>query len=853
MKKLDYSIPRFKIVFRRFLPGKRKKPHDYLLDICLIYLLFVSNAAFALDAPNGPGIASAWAPAAKEFIGTSINSASKVYFTGAEGILTEIYYPTPDRIQNVDLQFLVTDSKKTWGDEEKRQRDHQVSIIHKRAMAWSVVTTADSGKWRITKKIFTDPLRSSVIQRVTFTTLETGKKACDYNIYILNNPAINNSGGGENQKGQDNSRTLFRGGQALLVASEPHSISSALVVSLPWKKIVGRPMASSGFVGRNDGYTDLFGGSFDRTMNWTFDSAYSGNVAQMGWIDIPTGNSASISFDVVLAFGENEEDSMDTAKETLKSNLHQLETTYVTEWNTYVQGLDNQNGLADDQYYLSAMTLKSIQDKSTGAMIAAAAVPWGETSGDGNQGGYHLVWSRDLFKFAGALIAAGDTASANRAVEFLFTTQMQQTGRFPQNSFVNGTPYWDGTQMDETAMPIILAWKLDRTDLWPKIKMAAEFLAHNGPWTGQERWEEMAGYSPSTMAAEIAGLVCAADLATKMSDTDAADFYLKKADEWRNNIANWTFTHTGFHGNKKYYIRLSANRNPDDDTILTYGNGAGSHDQRYIVDGGFLELVRMGVMSPEDWTVIETLPEYDAVLQQNIPGKGPAWFRYNYDGYGEYNDGRNYDGGGRGRLWPIFTAERGIYEIARSGKGSSGKPYHLALKAFSSQAGFIPEQVWNITADITGWQTTTPPGYTAGTATRSAQPLSWAMGEYINLMAAMNTGKTDTPAVVCQRYACDKPQTTVTFNVNAVTKWGENIYLVGSSPLLSNWETDSGIKMSARNYPVWSITVSLPASAEYEYKFFRRDGNGTIRWESGANRTLNTPESGEVVREDDFL
>jgi glucoamylase len=134
--------------------------------------------------------------------------------------------------------------------------------------------------------------------------------------------------------------------------------------------------------------------------------------------------------------------------------------------------------------------------------------------------------------------------------------------------------------MDETAMPIVLAWKLHRTDLWPRIKLAAEFLAHNGPRTDQERWEEMAGYSPSTIATEISGLVCAASLAQEVGDHGAADFYLKKADEWRNNVAAWTFTTTGFHGNGKYYIRITANPDANDDVQLTYGNRAGTHGER---------------------------------------------------------------------------------------------------------------------------------------------------------------------------------------------------------------------------------------------------------------------------------
>ena len=100
---------------------------------------------------------------------------SRVYFTGAEGILTEVFYPTLDRVQNVDLQFLVTDAGKSWGDEERRQTQHVVSQINKRAMLWQAETTADSGKWKISKRIFSDPLRNAVIQRVTFQTLEAGK------------------------------------------------------------------------------------------------------------------------------------------------------------------------------------------------------------------------------------------------------------------------------------------------------------------------------------------------------------------------------------------------------------------------------------------------------------------------------------------------------------------------------------------------------------------------------------------------------------------------------------------------------------------------------------------------------
>ncbi len=826
--------------------------------LCAWSLFLAATPARGVDAPGAPGALSTWAPGAKEFLGTSASTTSKVYFTGAEGILTEVFYPSPDRAQNVDLELIVVDAQKTWGAkdaEEKRQKQHEATLVNKRALVWQTVTRSDNGKWKVTKKTFTDPGRPAVIQRTTFETLEPGKKVSDYDVYVLNNPAINNSGGG------DNSRRLQAGNRTMLAASEPNSTSSALAVSLPWKKIGGETMVSSGFVGRNDGWTDLFAGAEDRTMDWHFEGAYGGNVAQVGWLDFGNNNSREISFDIVLAFGGNEAEAVDNAEHTLSSDLAGLEAAYTSQWVAYCAGLDSQNGKADDQYYLAAMTLKSVQDKDNGAMVAGLGTPWGESKGDGDPGGYHLVWARDLFKFASALFAAGDIASANKAVDYLFNVQMQTSdgenpysrkGRFPQNSYVEGRVYWNGTQLDESAMPIILAWKLNRADLWLKVKLAADFIEKNGPRTGQERWEEMSGYSPSTIAAEIAGLVCAASLAESSQSPGDAKRYLSKADYWRNNVAQWTFTTTGFHGNGKYYIRVTENRDPNDDVQLAFGNRAGTHGERYIIDGGFLELVRMGVMSPQDWTILETLPEYDAVLKQTIPGKGEAWFRYNYDGYGEYDDGRSYDGGGRGRLWPIFTAERGIYEIMRSGNGAAGQPYLVALKAFSSPAGFIPEQVWNIGATVTGWSVQTPSNREPGTATSSMRPLSWAMGEYINLVTAMNRGKSDAPTAVTQRYQTEKPQVTVTFKVTATTRWGQNVVLAGDHPLLGEWKPEAGPRLSPNPYPTWSATVSLPAASSVKFKFVKLDEAGNGEWEGGGNRVLTTPAGGGMTVEGAF-
>lgn len=858
-------------------------------------LITVSNALAAGQAPGAPGMASVWSPAQKSFLGTSVGNTSRVYFTGHRGIVTEVFYPVLDTPNTTDLQFLVGDARKTFIDEEKLQ-SYEVSRPNRRSMRWQAVITNAKHKWRLTKNIYTDPNRHALVMRVTLDALGI-RKVGDFNIYLLHNPSMDNSGAG------DAAKMVASSGRTLLVASQ-NGRFSAIAVSRPWVVSKGAAMVSSGFVGASDGWTDVLGGGVDRTMDWSYDTAASGNIAQIGWIDLGRSIGRKLSFDVVLAYGASEDEAVGGANAALGSDLAATEALYDRQWEAYAASLDGQGGAADDQYYLAAMSLKAIQDKSNGAMIAGMGTPWGETANDTNLGGYHLVWPRDLFKFANALVTAGDISSGAGVVNYLFNV-LQETadcgvaeynapgcaqgytrkGRFPQNAWVSGRQYWQGTQLDEQAMPILLAWRVwQKADaaaksqieaLWPKMKASADYIVQTGPWTQQERWEENSGYSPSTIAAEIAGLVAAAEFAKMKGDLASASRYLSAADYWQQNVAGWTFTEKGSLGNGKYYLRLnpSAKRNsgsgpqvynpisgPNDPANYTIGNGGGSHDQRAIVDGGFLELVRMGVKRATDAGILETLPEYDSTLKQTVLGKGDAWFRYNFDGYGERNDGANYDGSsGRGRLWPIFTAERGMYEIARTGVGASGKAYLSAVKAFSTPEGFVPEQVWNNTANITSWQTNTPSPYVAGTPTKSMAPLNWAMGEYISLVASIHAGAVvDIPLIVCGRYFnCLVPPTngqiSVGVNATASTTYGQQVYVTGNMAALGNWNTDLGIPLDPTDYPVWRNAVNLPASAAVLYKYYRKNADGTVTWEriaGGANRSFTTPASSPATLND---
>ena len=203
-----------------------------------------------------------------------------------------------------------------------------------------------------------------------------------------------------------------------------------------------------------------------------------------------------------------------------------------------------------------------------------------------------------------------------------------------------------------------------------------------------------------------------------------------------------------------------------------------------------------------------------------------------------------------------------MYEIAYSGMGSSGTSYLNALRNFDNVQGFISEQVWNNTTNFAGWQVTLPAGHTAGTPTKSVAPLNWAMGEYINLLTSIHlnqiAGRAD---VVCDRYdacalAIPSGQAQVTYNANATTAPGQAVYVTGNTALLGNWDTGLAVPVNTESnlYPIWRNRINLPAATAIQYKYFRKNTDGSVTWENlpgGGNRSMTTPANGGTFTRND--
>jgi glucoamylase len=378
-----------------------------------------------------------------------------------------------------------------------------------------------------------------------------------------------------------------------------------------------------------------------------------------------------------------------------------------------------------------------------GAIVASMSIPWGETKGDDDLGGYHLVWTRDLVHSATALLATGQTSTPLRALIWLAAIQ-RPDGGFPQNSWIDGTAYWSGLQLDQIAFPILLAWRLHKQDALglfsPRVMIAraAADLILQGPVTSQDRWEENAGYSPSTLATVIAALVCAADWATEYGKTGVADFIFAYADWLAAHLEEWTVTTNGelVEGFPHHYIRINptdpANPDPHADpntTMIQIANGGGLHPARNVVSGDFLHLVRFGIRDPNDPIIRDSIEVIDRVLKHDLP-QGPGWRRYNHDGYGQKDDGSAFDGTGVGRCWPILTGERGHYELAA---GRDPKPLITAMEGFSNQGGMLTEQLWD-GPDLPDHH------MKRGCPTGAAMPLCWSHAEYVALVRSRHDG-----------------------------------------------------------------------------------------------------------------
>jgi glucoamylase len=718
-----------------------------ILSICTALMAAAGTAAAKPPAPGAPGAIHTWAPADKHGFGTSHQLASNAYFTLRAASLTEVYFPDLSTPSFRGLQFAVTDGK-TFLDRETVDDDPRhiepvapgvTARVEPVAGTLKFRQVTQTARWRLTKTWITDPERATVLGRIRFESL-TRKPL---RLYVLADPAPGDDGNDDRGTSTENRLVAFDDAGATVVSATPPLGES-----------------TSGYRGTaNDPWKDL---EADKRLS-NYDATEPGNVVQAARTGVNGVGSQTMT--LAIGFGRNVSDADAAAKGSLADGFAAAEAGFDAGWAEYRASLRQPPAsvAADAQlrrvYEQSLLVLAASEDKiHRGASIASPSMPWiwGTLTLEPDRrfsGPYHLVWPRDFYHVATAQKAAGDDAATDRLVDYLWRVQ-KPDGSFWQNTRVDGTPKWTTEQLDQTSLPIVLAWWLGRTgqEDWSHIERAADYVVREGPRTDQERWENQDGYSPNTIATEIAGLICAADVARENNEPDKADQYEALADSWQANVESWTATDNGPYSPRPYYLRVTKDAQPNQGTTYNLGDNFDRPvDQREIVDNSFLGLVLFGVKPWNHPTVLNSLEVGDRTsaypLAVNTPS-GTAWHRFTYDGYGEQPNGDDWDlffdnpqRQTRGRLWPLLAGERGEYELIAGRDARS----HLRTIANTANDGLmLPEQVWDDQP---------PPGETSGEGTRSATPLAWTHAQFARLAWSIDAGEPiERPSIVACRY-----------------------------------------------------------------------------------------------------
>jgi glucoamylase len=763
-------------------------------------------------APGWPGLSPRWSSAAKSGVGTSLGHESRVWFTLSHGIVNEVSHPRVDQACTRDMGLIVTDGRGFFS-EEKRHAVHAVAWLADGVPAFRLTNTCAEGRYHIEKDVLTDPRRDTLLQQVRFHPLQGS--VADYHLYALLAPHVGNRGAGNTAWVDE-----YKGVPMLFAERDGHAL--ALACSAPWLR------RSAGFVGASDGWQDL---TRNGVMAWQYDRAENGNVALTGEIDLV---AAGGEFVLALAFGHTPAEAGQQARASLLDGFAAARDLYVGDWQRWLACIDAPAGGTDvrDLFRASAAIMRTHEAKHLPtASIAALATPWGQAKGDDDVGGYHLVWPRDLAETAGGLLAVGAREDVHQMLHFLEATQ-EADGHWPQNMWLDGSPYWSGIQMDETAFPILLVEMArregaleadDKMRFWAMIRRAAAFLVMNGPVSPQDRWEEDPGLSPFTLAVEIAALLAAADQAEASGEGAIALYLRETADTWNDGIERWMYVSgtdlARAHGVRGYYVRIAppevaeaASLNEGWVPIKNRPVADSSEPAQSIVSPDALALVRFGLRAPDDPRIVDTVKVIDALLKVETPF-GPAWHRYNDDGYGEHEDGEPFNGTGVGRAWPLLTGERAHFELA-AGRREEALRLLLALEAFAGDGGLLPEQVWDA-PDLPDKE------LYFGRPSGSAMPLVWAHAEYVKLRRSLADRRVfDMPRQTVQRYLVEHRQAVhASWRVNnkcRACQAGRTLRIEGAMPATVRWSIDdwqTSVETWTRETGLGMFVADLPTTA----------------------------------------
>ncbi|KAL5527654.1 hypothetical protein ACEPAG_6455 [Sanghuangporus baumii] len=433
-----------------------------------------------------------------------------------------------------------------------------------------------------------------------------------------------------------------------------------------------------------------------------------------------------------------------------------------------------------------------------------------------------------------------------------------------------GRPQRDGPALRATAIINYANYLLANDNsthvtntLWPILQLDLDYVAQNWNQTTFDLWEEVSSSSFFTAAVQHRSLREGAALATQIGQTSVVDGYTTQAANilcfmqsfWNSGGSYMTANTGGGRSGRDANTVLAsihtfeANAGCDSATFQPCSDRALANLKVYVDAFRSIYSINSGIAStnavatgryPEDsyfngnpWyltTLAAAEQLYDAITVWNAQGS------LNVTSVSQ----------------PFFSTFQS--DIAVGTYLSSTSTFSSLISSIESFAdGFV-----SIVSQYTPSNGGLAEQYskTDGTPT-SAVDLTWSYAAALTAFAARDgfvpaswgaTGLT-VPSTCSTGGSGSSGSIPVTFNVQATTVFGENIYITGSVDALENWSPDNAIILNADNYPTWSVTISLPASTTIQYKYIRKF-NGAVTWESDPNRQITTPSGGSFTQND---
>jgi glucoamylase len=753
---------------------------------------------------GAPGVNPTWCSSDKDFVTTALGS-SRLWATVGHGIVNEVYWPATGAPQIRDFSFyLIGDSR--WID-LKRAQHYRLSTPGPHLPALTV--THQSEDYQLALEILPDPRRDVLLVRYRLKG--------PYRLAAIVAPHLESTGKANHAWREHGHGYAQRGDVTLCFGADA-----------PLTRL------SCGYVGQSDGWQDL---SAHGALTYDFERADAGTVA----LSAEAQGSVGV---LALGFAKTPSGAQTLVRTALMEGFDVLLAEFLKGWSDWGSQLKlpQPTPALGAAGVLSATILKIHEDRSyPGAMVASLSVPWGNSTD--TLGGYHLVWPRDATLSAFALLGAHQGSDVRRLLGHLIALQTPE-GRWPQNYFPNGEAFWKGVQLDEAGFPILLAAKLRELGV-EELRGTAEmvlaavgFIVRSGPSTQQDRWEEISGISPFTLAVTVSALIAAVPWLTP----EEAAYTSTLANDWNERLETWCYVEqtalaqrVGVEG---YYLRIAPSGKeggPDAQVRLRNRNGE-TIAASELVSMDFSYLVRLGLRRATDARIINTLKVVDQILRVDTPS-GALYHRYNEDGYGEHPDGSPFDGSGIGRAWPLLVGERGHLALQ---SGTECLEYLQTMWNCGSSGGLLPEQVWD-SAPIASR------GLSPGRPSGSAMPLLWTHAEFLKLLIARAQGRPlellreveqhflnpDICRVLARHWRSDVSIAGVEAGLNLVIEDTRPFVLhVG----FDGWQDVADRQAVPGPFALWSVTLTATELKKRQIVNFTR--KYTNRWEGTDHRVL---------------